>query len=140
MLSAVSALFAQAGEQSGEFDPAREYYTHAEFGNAASHFQVLCQTNNDEEACYMAGMSMNHLAWVCTFGCTVDAKAREYYSRSLERELAPGNSTYRDGLFEFPLNSIDCSRTALRQADGMLSAIQASDPDYRRMRSRLEDA
>ena len=132
-------LTAQAAERNRAFEAGRDYYMLADFKKAAAFFQVFCNTKDDAEACYWTGMSYERQADVSTpFGCKSDAKAHEYFSKAMK--LAPGLPAYRDALFDFLLDTGDCSRKALREAAGMLSAMPESDPDYSVMRSRLEEA
>jgi hypothetical protein len=64
-------------------------------------------------------------------------KAHHYLYKAMG--LAPQRPEYRDALFEFLLSTTDCSRTGLREAAGMLSAVPQSDPNYNQMSWRLED-
>jgi len=135
---ALMALYLQAAEPNPEFLAGRDYYAAAEFGKAAGRFQALCNTDHDAQACYWTGLSYERLADVkMPFGCRIDAKAHEYFAKATK--LAPTVPLYRDALFDFLLDTTDCSRNALREASGMLSAMPESDPDYDRMRSRLEE-
>jgi hypothetical protein len=138
LVAALGALHAQDGGQNREFTAGRAFYAEAEFGKAAPHFRVPCNTDNDAEACYWTGLSYERLADTrMPFGCKTYAKAHEYLSKA--RALAPGRLLYRDALFDFLLNSADCSRTALREAAYILSTMPESDPDRDLMLSRLEE-
>jgi hypothetical protein len=136
-LLAITAFSAQAAELNRDFLAGRDYYMEAEFKKAAVRFQASCTANNDAEACYWTGLSYERMADTQTpFGCWTDAKAHRYLAMAVK--LAPGLAAYRDALFDFLLDTADCSRTALREAAGILSATPQSDPGYDRMRSRLE--
>ena len=138
ILVALTSLYAQADDRDGEIAAGRRYYAEAEFKKAAARFEVLCNSNNDAEACYWAGVSYERLADVRTpFGCKTEAKAHQYFSKAMK--LMPGLRIYRDALFNFLLNTSDCSRTALREAAGILSAMPESDPDYGENSRRLEE-
>jgi hypothetical protein len=53
-------------------------------------------------------------------------------------ELAPTRPDYRGELFELLLDRAASSRSALRQAAGILQTASESDPDYSYMRGRFE--
>jgi tetratricopeptide (TPR) repeat protein len=132
---AVTALGA-ASPQEREFAEGKRYYQEGEFGKAAARFRAACESDANVEACYWTGLSYERLADTrIPFGCRTDAKAREYFRKAVA--LAPERRAYRDGFFEFLLNTADCSRAGLREAAALLAE---SDPEYDGMRSRLEDA
>ena len=134
---ALTALCAPAAERDPAFVSARDHYTNADFRRAAAGFQFLCNINKHAEACYWAGLSYERLADIAMpFGCRIEAKARGYYSQAVK--LEPRLPVYRDALFDFLLNTADCSRTALRDAAAMLSAVRESDPDFDHKSRRLE--
>jgi tetratricopeptide (TPR) repeat protein len=138
IILAVTALHSQTGARYREFEAGREYYAEAEFSKAAARFHGLCDRNNDAEACYWSGMSYQGLADVWTpLGCRTYAKARHDLSKATK--LDPYRPEYRDALFDFLLDTSDCSRTALREAASILSGLPDSDPDYGEMSRRLED-
>ncbi len=129
---------AQGIEQNCETAVGREYYAAAKFAKAAAVFQVACKASNDADACYWAGMAYEKLADIAMpYGCHISAKAHQYFTDALK--LAPGRPTYRDALFEFLLNTADCSRTALREAAAILAAIPKSGPEHGDMLCRLEN-
>ena len=135
---AFAAVFAQAAERKPEFSAARDYYQAAEFRKAAAGFRVLCDTDNDAEACYWAGTSYERLGDTrIPFGRRTYAKAHEYFSKAAR--LEPNRAEYRDGLFNFLLNTADCSRSSLREASMMLSVMPESDPDRFEMTRRLRE-
>jgi len=134
-----TALCMQAAEPNREFATGREYYTAAEFGKAASLFQVSCNRDGEAEACYWTGLSYERLADIrMPFGCRTSAKAHRYLQRAAN--LAPNVPMYRDALLDFLLEGGDCSRTALQEAAGMLSEMPESDPQFGLMRMRFEQA
>ena len=134
---ALTALCAPAAERNPAFVSARDRYTNADFRRAAAGFQLLCHINQDAEACYWAGLSYERLADIAVpFGCRIEAKARGYYAQAVK--LKPGLPVYRDALFDFLLNTADCSRDALRDAAALLSAVGESDPLFDQMSRRLE--
>ena len=134
---ALTALCAPAAERNPALVSARDHYANADFRRAAAGFQLLCNINKDAEACYWAGLSYERLADIAMpFGCRIEAKAREYYSQAVK--LKPGLPVYRDALFNFLLNTADCSHTALRDAAAMLSAVQERDSDFEQMSRLLE--
>ncbi len=53
-------------------------------------------------------------------------------------ELAPGRLEYRKELFDFLLDPAGSSRSARRQAAGILQSVLPSDPDYESMRRQFE--
>lgn len=132
----LAALQAHAGGQSREFAAGRQLFIDAEFKKAAATFELLCKTGANSEACYWTGLSYERLADIrIPFDCKIDAKAHEYFSQAMT--LAPDVREYRDGFFNFLLDTAACSRTALREAAGVLSAVPESDPSYRAMLGRL---
>ena len=138
-LLAGTALCMQAAEPNRKFATGREYYSAAQFGKAASLFQVSCNHDSDAEACYWTGLSYERMADISMpFGCRTSAKARRYLQRAAN--LAPDVAMYRGALFDFLLEDGDCSRTALREAAGMLSEMLEGDPQFDLMRTRLEQA
>jgi hypothetical protein len=131
----VTALGA-ASPQDRAFAAGRHYYQEAEFGKAAASFRAACDSDANAEACYWTGLSYERLADTrIPFGCRTDAKASQYFRKAVA--LAPERGAYRDGFFEFLLNTADCSRTGLREAAALLSE---SDPEFEWMRTRLEEA
>jgi tetratricopeptide (TPR) repeat protein len=122
-----------------DFAMGRAHYTNGEFKKAASHFQRALRANpGDADAHYWLGMSYQVLGDIATpFGGSYNSKARVSLTRAME--LAPGRPEFRRELFDFLLDSAASSRTALRQAAGILQAVPESDPEYDRMRLRLED-
>jgi hypothetical protein len=136
ILGALTTLSAAAG-QDRNLVTGREYYAEAQFGKAAAQFQVACKINSDAEACYWAGISYERLADILIpFGCRTNAKAHEYLTEAMR--LEPGRPVYRKALFDFLLNTADCSRTSLSEAAGILSAMSESDPDHGQMSRRFE--
>jgi hypothetical protein len=136
------AIICSAISAAGE-DPrvtlGRQYYQDAEFRRAAGQFDAPCKLDGNAEACHWAGLSYERLADTRgPFGCRTGAKARPYLADAMK--LAPDQAEYRDALFEFLLNRADCSRSALRDAAGMLAAMPESDSSYHVMRTRLESA
>lgn len=139
LLAAVTMLNVEAVEQNRNDAKARGYYRSAEFSKAAAGFGALCKSNDDADACYWAGLSYEKLADTATpFGCNANAKAHNYYLRTLK--LSPADPVYRDAFFSFLLNTADCSRTALKEAAGILSTTPASDSERASMIGRLETA
>jgi tetratricopeptide (TPR) repeat protein len=139
ILTVLAGFGGQAAGQGSEFAAGRTYYVEGEFRKAAAHFQLALRANPDNaETCYWTGISYRMLADIATpFGSRYNSKAREYLTKAME--LAPSRPYYRQALFDFLLDSADSSRTALRDAAGILLAISESDPDYSDMRRRLED-
>ena len=137
ILAAVAGFSGRAAGLDSGFFAARTYYADGEFRKAAAVFQMSCKANNDAEACYWAGMSYQRLADIATpFGGKSNASAREYLTKATQ--LAPGRREYRDALFNFLLDTAHCSRTALRDAAKILSAMAESDAGYIEMRRRFE--
>ncbi len=137
LVLAGTALCVQAAEPNRDVKAGRDYYTAAEFGKAAGVFQIPCNSDDDAEACYWAGMSYERMADIrMPFGCRTSAKAHHYLRKA--RDLAPDVAMYGDALFDFLLEDGDCSRTALQEAAGMLSQMRESDPAFDLMRIRLE--
>ena len=129
-----------AGASTNETDMAagHRFYETAQFANAAARFQIVCRRDGIAEACYLTGLSYERLGDTkVPFGCSTSRKAQEYYAKAVS--LRPDQTEYRDGLFEFLLNYADCSRTGIRQAAEMVAATPESDPDYPRMRQRLQE-
>jgi len=136
-IGVVTLAVAAVGE--GEIAAGLHFYESAEFGKAAAWFQPVCNHNANAAACYWTGLSYERLGDTkIPFGCSTSRKAQEYFAKALA--LAPGRTEYRDALFDFLLDNADCSRTAIRQAAEMLTATPESDPDYPRMRGRLQEA
>jgi len=134
------ATFAgRAAAQTPEFAAGRADYAAGEYRKAVAHFRLVLKDNpRDAEACYWTGMAYQSLADIATpFGGQNNSHARDYLTKAAT--LAPENREYRQALFDFLLDSSDSSRTALRQAADMLSAMPESDPDYFEMRRRLDD-
>jgi len=123
---------------SSEFAAGRARYADCEFKKAAEHFELAVKTNPDDaEAWYWAGMSYQRLADIATpFGGRYDRKARECLTKAMK--LAPGQTGYRQALFDALLGSGDGSRRALREAAGILATMSESDPDYGEMCRRFE--
>jgi hypothetical protein len=137
ILAAVAGYSGRAAGLDSGFFTARTYYADGEFGKAAASFQMSCKVNNEAEACYWAGMSYQRLADIATpFGGKNSARAREYLKKATQ--LAPGCPEYRDALFNFLLDTAHCSRTALRDAAGILATMAESDAGYIEMRRRFE--
>jgi len=131
LLLAASAFGAQP------FAAGKEYYLAGEFRKAATYFQSACVTDNDAEACYWAGLAHEKMADISVpFGCRANHRAHDLLLKATQ--LNPKQLEYRRAFFEFLLNSADCSRTALREAAGMLVEMPESDPDYLEMSHRLE--
>jgi tetratricopeptide (TPR) repeat protein len=127
-----------AAGQRSEIETGRGYYTEGEFKKAAAHIQLALKTDpNNAESYYWLGMSYQRLADIALpFGGRYNAKARECLTRAVE--LAPGRPDYRGELFEFLLDPGASSRSAIRQAAGILQTTPESDPDYSYMRGRFE--
>jgi hypothetical protein len=139
ILLAFTVLSAHAVEPEHSFAAGQRYYQEADFRKAASHFETICKTGDDAEACYWAGLSYERLADIATpFGCRTNAKARNYLRTAMN--AAPGRYVYRQALFDHLLERADCSRAAFSEAADLLSAMPASDPDYPHMVRRLEVA
>jgi tetratricopeptide (TPR) repeat protein len=137
----ILVLFATfRGQTAGrsEFETGRTFYADGEFKKAAAHFQLALKTNpNDAETHYWAGMSYQVLADIAApFDGKYHAKARAYLTRATD--LAPDRPEYRRELFDFLLESTRDSRSALRQAAGILRTTPESDPDYNDMRRRFQ--
>jgi hypothetical protein len=82
-------------------------------------------------------MSYQRLADIAMpFGGKSNAKARAYLMKATK--LMPSHPEYRDALFNFLLDTAHCSRTALRDAAGILSTTPKSDAGYIDMRRRFE--
>ncbi len=131
-------VFAAFGQDS-EVAAGRAYYAEGDFRKAAASFQLALKANSDDaEAWYWMGMSYQRLADIATpFGGRDFSKARGCLAKAME--LAPGRPDYRDALFDLLLDSADSSRTALRDAAGILLTMPESDPDLSDMRRRLEN-
>src|SRR5207244_11668370 len=125
-----AAFGGAAAGQGSEFAAGRAYYAEAEFRRAAAQFQLALKANPDDaEVCYWTGMSYQRLADIATpFGGRYNAKARDYLTKAMN--LAPNRREYRGALFDFLLDSAGFSRTAQRQAAGILLTMAESDPDY----------
>jgi len=133
------ALFGSlAAAQQSEIATGRAYYTEGEFKKAAMHFQLSLKTGPDSaESYYWLGMSYQRLADIALpFGGRYNAKARLCLTRAVE--LAATRPDYRDELFEFLLDPAGSSRSALRQAAGILQTTSEADPSYAYMRERFE--
>jgi hypothetical protein len=138
LLAFGAAVLAGAATGESEMAAGLQFYEAAEFGNAAARFQMVCRRDANAEACYWTGVSYERLGDTkIPFGCSTSRKAQEYFAKAVA--LRPGQMEYRDGLFDFLLNYADCSRTGIRQAAEMLAATPESDPDYPRMRDRLQE-
>jgi hypothetical protein len=133
----VASQSATGAERYSGIAAGQEYYTAGKFKLAAAYFRPGCDIGHDAEACYWSGLSYERLADVrIPFGCSTETKAHEYYGKAAG--IAPAHRAYRDALYDFLLNA-DCSRSALREAAAILKAMPASDPDYARMRTRLDE-
>lgn len=139
ILIVLGALAGEAAAPDSEFAAGRAYYGDGEFKKAAIHFQmVLTADPDDAEACYWTGMAYARMADIATpFGGRYSSKARAYLVKAVK--LAPGRPDYRRALFDFLLDSADSSRTALRDAAGILRAMPESDPDYADMWRRFHN-
>jgi hypothetical protein len=138
LLLAIAPFYAHAGDRARELAAASGDYVNGDFKKAATRFAVLCNRNDDAEACYWAGLSYERLADErIPFGCTADTQAHRYFARATR--LMPDAPVYRDALFDFLLGASDCSPTALGEAARVLAATPKSDPAYREMSRRLED-
>jgi len=135
LLTVLSSL---AAGQRSVIEPGRGYYTAGEFKKAVAHFQLALKTVPDNaESYYWMGMSYQRLADIALpFGGRYSAKARVCLTRAVE--LAPARLDYRDELFEFLLDPAGSSRSALRQAEGILQATSEADPGYAHMRERFD--
>jgi hypothetical protein len=139
IILALAVLGSQAAERNRELAAGRDLYAAAEFRRAAVSFQIPCNTDHDAEACYWTGLSYERLADIrIPFGCRTSAKAQRYFQKATF--LAPDVPMYRDALFDFLIDDMDCSRTALRDAEGILAGLSEADPEYQLMRLRLEEA
>jgi tetratricopeptide (TPR) repeat protein len=140
ILAFAAITVGQAADLAGsEFAKGRAHYTNGDYKKAATHFQRALQGNpNDADTHYWLGMSYQVLADIATpFGGSYNSKARVSLTKAME--LAPDRPEFRRELFDFLLDSAASSRTALRQAAGILQSVSESDPEYDRMRRRLED-
>jgi tetratricopeptide (TPR) repeat protein len=139
ILMLLAGFAGRAASRTPEFAAGRAYYAAGQFKKAVAHFRLALMVNpGDAEACYWTGISYQALADIATpFGGKNNSNARDYLTRAMQ--LAPGQPEYRRALFDFLLDSSDSSRTALRQAAGILSTVTESDPDYAEMRRRLDD-
>jgi tetratricopeptide (TPR) repeat protein len=136
---ALLALFSSlAAGQRSEIEAGRTYYMAGEFKKAATHFQLALKTVPDSaEPYYWIGMSYQRLADIALpFGGRYNARARVYLTKAVE--LAPTRLDYRDELFEFLLDPAGSSRSALRQAEGILLETSEADPRYAQMRDRFK--
>jgi tetratricopeptide (TPR) repeat protein len=138
----ILVLFAPFGGyaevEKSEFATGRDHYTDGEFKKAAAHFQLAIQANpNNAESHYWMGMSYQVMADIAApFGHKYNSRARVHLTKATE--LAPNRADYRRELFDFLLDSAGSSRTALRQAAGILRTVSESDPDYTYMQRGLE--
>jgi len=136
-LMVLTALYAPGAEPEHSFAAGQRYYLDAEFRKAAVHFETVCTTGHDPEACYWAGISYERMADIATpFGCKLNAKARVYLREAAR--LLPARPLYREALFDDLLDNADCSRATLREAAEILYATPESDPEYNRMLRRLQ--
>jgi tetratricopeptide (TPR) repeat protein len=138
ILTLLAAFSGPAAGQRSEIETGRGYYTEGEFKKAAAHFQLALRTGKDNaESYYWMGMSYQRLSDIAIpFGGRYNAKARICLTKAVE--LAPTRPDYRGELFEFLLDPAASSRSALRQAEGILQTTSESDPDYSSMRARFE--
>jgi hypothetical protein len=133
-----AAMLVGAGAGESDMAAGLQFYQTAEFGNAAARFQMGCRRDANAEACYWTGLSYERLGDTkIPFGCSTSRKAEEYFAKAAA--LQPSRTEYRDALFDFLLNYADCSRTAIQRAAEILTAMPESDPDYQRMRDRLQE-
>jgi len=130
---------ASVGQPSPTFAAGLRYYEEADFGKAAVRFAAVCNADGNPEACYLTGIAYERLADIrMPFGCRTAGKAHPFFAKAMD--LAPHQPAYRDALYNFLLDHAGCSRVALAEAAGMLSAMPQSDPGYPLMRGRLEEA
>src|SRR5258706_1119538 len=136
----LAALGASAASLRSECATGRACYIEGEFKKAVTHFQLALKANPaDADSYYWIGMSYQGLADIAyPFAGTYASEARLNLTRATE--LAPGRLDYRRELFEFLLNSGGSSRSALRQAAGILRPVAPNDPDYQRMRQQFAQA
>jgi tetratricopeptide (TPR) repeat protein len=136
----LAALGASAASLRSECATGRACYIDGEFKRAVTHFQLALKANPaDADSYYWIGMSYQAQADIAfPFGGKYASKARLNLTRATE--LAPGRLDYRRELFECLLNSAGSSRSALRQAAGILRAVAPNDPDYERMRQQFDEA
>ncbi len=130
-----------AGVAAGESDISAglRFYEAAEFDKAVTRLQPACLHDANAEACYWAGLAYERLGDTrIPFGCSTSRKAQGYFAKAVA--LRPDRTEYRDALFDFLLDYADCSRAGTRQAAEMLAATPEADPEYPRMRARLQDA
>jgi tetratricopeptide (TPR) repeat protein len=138
ILTLLAVFSGPAAGQRSEIETGRTFYTEGQFKKAAVHFQLAIGADpNNAESYYWMGMSCQRLADIALpFGGRYNAKARIFLTRAVE--LAPDRPDYRGELFEFLLDPAASSRSALRQAAGILQTTPESDPDYSYMRGRFE--
>jgi tetratricopeptide (TPR) repeat protein len=137
----IPALLLFSGLAAGQrsvIETGRTYYTAGEFKKAAAHFQLALKAVPDNaESYYWMGMSYQRLADIALpFGGRYSAKARLCLTKAVA--LAPARLDYRDELYEFLLDPAGSSRSALRQAEGILQSTSEADPAYAHMRERFE--
>jgi len=134
-----TVMLAGGAVGAGDIAAGRRFYEAAEFDKAAAQFQLVCRRDANPDACYWTGLSYERLGDTkIPFGCSTSRKAQEYFAKAAA--LRPERTEYRDALFDFLLDYADCSRSGIRQAAQMLAATPESDPDYPRMRDRLQEA
>jgi len=138
ILTLLAAFCGPAAGQRSEMEAGRGYYTEGEFKKAAVHFQLALKTDpNTAEPYYWMGMSYQRLADIALpFGGRYNARARICLTKAVQ--LAPTRSDYRGELFEFLLDPSAPSRSALRQAAGILQTTSEFDPEYSYMRERFD--
>ncbi len=138
ILTLLGAFCGPAAGQRSEIEAGRTYYMAGEFKKAATHFQLALKTDpNTAEPYYWMGMSYQRLADIALpFGGRYNARARVYLTKAVQ--LAPTRSDYRGELFEFLLDPSAPSRSALRQAAGILQTTSEFDPEYSYMRERFD--
>src|SRR6266436_3108249 len=138
LLIFLAALSCEAASQASEFATGRAYYTEGEFKKAAAHFQLALKVNPDDaESYYWMGMSYQVLADIAfPFAGRYNSKARICLTKAME--LAPTRSDYRRELFDFLVDSVGSSRTALRQAADLMRTVPEPDHDYNYMHRRFE--
>jgi tetratricopeptide (TPR) repeat protein len=131
-------LIAEAAGPPSEFAAARACYAQGQFKQAVAHFQLALQANPaDADSYYWMGMSYQTLADIAfPFTGKYASRARIYLTKATE--LAPGRLEYRKELFDFLLDSAGSSRSARRQAAGILQSVLPNDPEYESMRLQFE--
>src|SRR5579872_5317498 len=108
----------------------KTWYLEGEFKKAAAVFESVIRANPENaEAWYWAGMSNQALGDIAfPFAGRQNARARKYLKTA--SILAPERPEYRMAYFDFLLDSSGNSRSALKEAAGLLATVPESDPDY----------